>query len=1279
MVFPCGFCLSEVHDDQEAILCEASCHRWFHRDCTGLTEPAYGLLTRESAAVWACDLCLKTKEIQAVSASLKTCTTLAEGTLRGRGGGGGGVERVGGSSITSPSSKYGVAVRVQGIAGQPYVVLKEGEKGDSYGVQLKSEALPKTPPPVQAPPKTPPSVKAPPQSAHSLPRRKVEGSGADFVLADAPPTTLPQNSNSLPWKKGGRSGVNPGTAQSLAPPKVPPQSSYSLPRRKEEREGVTPDPAQSLGRTQSEDSMVDRKALADFRGLVTRPPGDGRSASYGTLDGGMMNGGEKRAVNGEGQGFNGESFPAPPPPVTSLDEGPAPTVDTDSLAPINRLISKFGGGDSSTGPSRGRSKPPTRPKPGNYQRSGSLDVPDGNSEYLAPPSLLSPSPSPIPNPYNSSPPPSSASSSCSSLGRGYRASSKAVPRPLASTSPSGWSAKRVLAKETMPTTQTEKQATPDLLRDQGQSSEVISKEEVARQAVYNILKEGASENSTATKRKVDVIFEKLQDLGVSQSSDITMKAELEECLQENLRLQEQLDRRSAELQQSHAELTQLRMEREVVEQRGRVLEDQLAQQQEDLRRDLLSAQADLSEAVLLQHRLEDTLRQRERELTALKGALKEEVATHDQEIEALREQYAQDMERLKSSMEQVSQSQQGIEAERQKVNASMNSLEQQLESTTKELGATKWKRPQSNWTESVLLQARVEKEEFEEELKELQERLNTMQDQMPDSSHPNTLAQDLYKCQDSLKLARSDLEQLKTQLDKKKAELLTLKKASEEREAQQSQEIDRLKHQSQRDKEELTKALEKTKEPAEAGWEAERLKDKMAAAQRELQAQRTEQQELQETNARLRDKIIRLEARLQSSTSESSEAELVLEEENRSLRTQLEEARRGATRLGQEREELSRQLEERDREREVLRRGKSDVEEQKRLLDRSLGKITKEMEQLSTESRQSVQGLQAQLEDFRERSRKELQETQRQAKDRLGEIQRAQGTARSLQEEVLRLKKELLLSSEQRDSAQLEKELLSNRLKHSEEELEAERSHHGDRSREIRALEDQVKQLEMDLDEEKTNSELLSDRATRSRDQVDQLRSELMQERSCRQDVEVDKSVLERQVKELRGRLADVEDQVRPSTGVSLLESKVQELEARLLSEEREKTSLLSAQRRLERKLKELNITLEEERQRHFEQKDQLALRVKALKRQVDDREGEVERLEGLRRKAIREGEEQLEQMDVLQARVSTLEAELKRRTQQSRRPLLSSEEDEGLEDSSSIASLLSDRHLQAS
>lgn len=71
--------------------------------------------------------------------------------------------------------------------------------------------------------------------------------------------------------------------------------------------------------------------------------------------------------------------------------------------------------------------------------------------------------------------------------------------------------------------------------------------------------------------------------------------------------------------------------------------------------EIMSCQAQLVEVCQLKQKLEEMLKQRERELTALKGALKEEVATHDKEIEALREQYSADMEKLRSSMEQVSQ------------------------------------------------------------------------------------------------------------------------------------------------------------------------------------------------------------------------------------------------------------------------------------------------------------------------------------------------------------------------------------------------------------------------------------------------------------------------------------------------------------------------------------------------------------------------------------------------------------------------------------------------
>ncbi|XP_030622583.1 pygopus homolog 1 [Chanos chanos] len=63
-VYPCGICLNEVNDDQEAILCEASCQKWFHRVCTGMTETAYNLLTAEASAVWGCDTCMEEKGAQ---------------------------------------------------------------------------------------------------------------------------------------------------------------------------------------------------------------------------------------------------------------------------------------------------------------------------------------------------------------------------------------------------------------------------------------------------------------------------------------------------------------------------------------------------------------------------------------------------------------------------------------------------------------------------------------------------------------------------------------------------------------------------------------------------------------------------------------------------------------------------------------------------------------------------------------------------------------------------------------------------------------------------------------------------------------------------------------------------------------------------------------------------------------------------------------------------------------------------------------------------------------
>uniref|UniRef100_A0A3Q1GAC8 Cingulin b n=1 Tax=Acanthochromis polyacanthus TaxID=80966 RepID=A0A3Q1GAC8_9TELE len=1151
----------------------------------------------------------------------------------------------GSNSTTAPSNKYGVAVRVQGISGQPYVVLKDGEKGDSYGVQLN----------------TPTSSSGPPSPYNTTPKTNKEP--AEFVNPYGPVVNT------------SRSPVSPAEDEDGeifgSPLKRPPGDGQAGTQGEEEG-GATPaerpkaEPKATVGTTEKNRTSEEEYNEAGLKPVklntAAAPKGVKQTASGFS--------GSLGKYNGKKSSTDSPSQPFPNPPAPTAEE-PAPAIDTNSLAPINKLISKFNSAAPGSAPqTRGRPGARQRLKFDDRRRSRSLDA----RKEVQPETSIPPPSSPTLNPYAA---PLSASSSLlissapASGNLGKSPASVAKVTALEAPKASYKSPEKFVAKDTHPAVPKKPEILP---RSQSTDiTRVSSQEAHFNQSVYNSFKDDTSEREGPIKRKVNLVYDTSSSFKKGGSDGSLKKLSLEE-------LQEQLRRCMKDLQQAHDELAEERMAREGAESRLRLQEDQLAGLQEELRRvsensphsdsleaDVMTLRAQLAEAALLRQRQEDTLHQRERELTALKGALKEEVEGHDREMEALREQYSQDMDNLRRTMEQVTQSQEQIEEERQRVNASMLTLEEELESCRDQ--GEQWKTELEATTEELhttreeLQKSRLEKEEFEGTLKDLQDSVLAVKKQAPDDNRSS--AEELRCCHDDLKRTRADLDKQKGELDEKNEALQALRRASGEKEAELKSEIVRLKEQSQKDKAELEKAVEKAKESA--GSTGKSVVDGT-------------NQELQETNARLRERLARL-TRLHSRSSEVDEAVEALEDENRSLKTQLEEAKRGATRLGKERDELTRRLEERDLEREALRRGKSDLEEQKRLLDRALEKINKEMEMMMGDSRQSVSALQTQLEDYRERSRKDLLEAQRNSKDRLAELQRAQSNLKAQQEEVSRLKKELLTCSEERDSAQLERDLLNNRLKHLESELESEKSTHTDRGREIRGLEDKIKSLEIELDEERSSVELLNDRITRSRDQVDQLRSELMQERSARHDLEMDKSALERQVKEWKSRVADMEGQPRPSAGITLLENKIQEMEERLRSEEREKAGIQAAQRRMERKLKELNATLDQERTQHVEQRDQLTLRVKALKRQVDESEGEVERLEGVRRKVLRDLEEQQELQEAMRAKVTALEAELKRKSQLTHRTALgsttlSSEEEDGFYDNS-ITSILNEGHLQ--
>ena len=82
---------------------------------------------------------------------------------------------------------------------------------------------------------------------------------------------------------------------------------------------------------------------------------------------------------------------------------------------------------------------------------------------------------------------------------------------------------------------------------------------------------------------------------------------------------------------------------------------------------------------------------------------------------------------------------------------------------------------------------------------------------------------------------------------------------------------------------------------------------------------------------------------LEEALNAAQEEEGNLAAAKRALEVRLDEAQRGLARLGQEQQALNRALEEERKQREALRRSKAELEEQKRLLNRTVDRLNKEV------------------------------------------------------------------------------------------------------------------------------------------------------------------------------------------------------------------------------------------------------------------------------------------------------------------------------------------------
>uniref|UniRef100_A0A0N5CAX5 Myosin heavy chain n=1 Tax=Strongyloides papillosus TaxID=174720 RepID=A0A0N5CAX5_STREA len=188
---------------------------------------------------------------------------------------------------------------------------------------------------------------------------------------------------------------------------------------------------------------------------------------------------------------------------------------------------------------------------------------------------------------------------------------------------------------------------------------------------------------------------------------------------------------------------------------------------------------------------------------------------------------------------------------------------------------------------------------------------------------------------------------------------------------------------------------------------------------------------------------------------------------------------------------------------------------------------------------------------------------------------------------------------------------------------------------EKRRLESKISQLEFELEDEQANADLSQEKLRKAQMQLEQMTSDLSMERNLCQTLENDKQSLEKTNRELKTKIAELETQAqtRSRAQVANLEAKIAFLEEQLAAETGERSSLSRTIRRLEKKLNESNLQLEDERrisEQAKEEAERVSLRHRQMRRQMDELEEELSREKAKSRNLQREIDDISEANDTL-------------------------------------------------
>ncbi|XP_004845747.1 myosin-9 [Heterocephalus glaber] len=450
----------------------------------------------------------------------------------------------------------------------------------------------------------------------------------------------------------------------------------------------------------------------------------------------------------------------------------------------------------------------------------------------------------------------------------------------------------------------------------------------------------------------------------------------------------------------------------------------------------------------------------------------------------------------------------------------------------------------------------------------------------------------------------------------KETKALSLARALEEA-MEQKAELERLNKQFRTEMEDLMSSKD------DVGKSVHELEKSKRALEQQVEEMKTQLEELEDELQATEDAKLRLEVNLQAMKAQFE----------RDLQGRDEQSEEKKKQLVRQVREMEAELEDEKKQRSVAVAARKKLEMDLKDLEAHIDTANKNRE----EAIKQLRKLQAQMKDCM----RELDDTRASREEILAQAKENEKKLKSMEAEMIQLQEELAAAERAKRQAQQERDELADEIANSSGKgaLALE---------EKRRLEARIAQLEEELEEEQGNTELINDRLKKANLQIDQINTDLNLERSHAQKNENARQQLERQNKELKVKLQEMESSVKSKykASITALEAKIAQLEEQLDNETKERQAASKQVRRAEKRLKDVLLQVDDERrsaEQYKDQADKASTRLKQLKRQLEEAEEEAQRANASRRKLQRELEDATETADAMNREVSSLKNKLRR------------------------------------